>query len=225
MQMIAVEQFIEAVKRRPALWDSHSEDYKDRVMKKDGWLEVCQIMCPKFADKTEQERAQIGRDIQLKWKNLRDAYVRHIRMKMDRSKKSKPIRSYIYYNQMSFLRRVINPRARSGESRFGSTSKTNVKVEEDEEEAELTQEDLLEMVEHDENSEIATPGLDEEEELITNVDPLLPEVVENELQDNDDMNFFKSLLPTLQTLRTEQKLKFRIDVMELLMTYHQATSE
>lgn len=61
MQMIAVEQFIEAVRKRPVLWDKQSEDYKDRVLKKDGWLEVCQIMCPKFADKTEQERAQIGK--------------------------------------------------------------------------------------------------------------------------------------------------------------------
>lgn len=162
--------------------------------------------------------------MQLKWKNLRDAYVRHIRMKLDRSKRSKPIRSYIYYNQMSFLRRVISPKVRSRRTPFESSSRENIK-EEEEEEGELTQEDLLEMVEHDVKSGAAVPTFGDEEELVANVDPLLPGIAENDVHDNDDMDFFRSLLPTLQTLRTEQKLKFRIDVMELLMTYHQAASE
>lgn len=38
-------------------------------------------------------------------------------------------------------------------------------------------------------------------------------------EDNDDLQFFKSLLPTVQTLNLDQKLSFRIEVMKLLAKF------
>ncbi|CAH2003784.1 unnamed protein product [Acanthoscelides obtectus] len=79
MEHLDVELFIDAIEKRPSLWDSSSGDYKNRQLKRDDWKEVCEIVIQKFGEKDEKERQEIGREVQLKWKSLRDAYVRTIR--------------------------------------------------------------------------------------------------------------------------------------------------
>lgn len=60
VETMDIEQFIEEVGKRPALWDSSSNLYKDRVLKRDGWREVCQIIYPKFEEVDEKEQEQVG---------------------------------------------------------------------------------------------------------------------------------------------------------------------
>lgn len=43
-----------------------------------------------------------------------------------------------------------------------------------------------------------------------------PTVLGPPYQDVEDLSFFKSLIPTVKTLRQDQKMNFRINVMEML---------
>lgn len=43
-----------------------------------------------------------------------------------------------------------------------------------------------------------------------------PTVLGPPYQDDEDLSFFKSLIPTVKTLRQDQKMNFRINVMEML---------
>lgn len=61
VETMDIEQFIEEVGKRPALWDSSSRSlYKDRILKREGWREVCQIIYPKFEEVDEREQEQVG---------------------------------------------------------------------------------------------------------------------------------------------------------------------
>lgn len=53
----------------------------------------------------------LGKAVQLKWNNLRDAFVRHGREKLHKSGDgTKPTKTYIYANQLEFLRKVTDSR-------------------------------------------------------------------------------------------------------------------
>lgn len=56
-----MEQFIEEIRNRPSLWDSSSELYANRQLKKDNWSELCATFFPDFSEKDENEKAQIGK--------------------------------------------------------------------------------------------------------------------------------------------------------------------
>ncbi|KAG5861791.1 hypothetical protein JTB14_000008 [Gonioctena quinquepunctata] len=50
-------------------------------MKRDAWRDICDIIIPKFSKKAEEEKQEIGKAVQVKWENLRNAFVRHRRQK------------------------------------------------------------------------------------------------------------------------------------------------
>lgn len=51
----------------------------------------------------------LGKAVQLKWNNVRDAFVRHRRQKSQKSGDgAKPAKTYIYANQLQFLRKVTD---------------------------------------------------------------------------------------------------------------------
>ncbi|CAH1987987.1 unnamed protein product [Acanthoscelides obtectus] len=65
MEHLDVELFIDAIEKRPSLWDSSSGDYKNRQLKRDDWKEVCEIVIQKFGEKDEKERQEIGKHFML----------------------------------------------------------------------------------------------------------------------------------------------------------------
>lgn len=54
------ELFIGEVQRRPALWDSSTDDYSNRVIKKNSWNELCELFIPNFNIKTGPEKSAAG---------------------------------------------------------------------------------------------------------------------------------------------------------------------
>jgi hypothetical protein len=57
MEGLNTEMFIDEVKKREAIWNSSSETYKDRILKKNQWSELCSLFCPNFDEQTPKEKA------------------------------------------------------------------------------------------------------------------------------------------------------------------------
>lgn len=55
-----VELFIEEINKLPAIWDSASEEYRDKYMKRAAWVTLCETFCENFNDKSDKEKNDIG---------------------------------------------------------------------------------------------------------------------------------------------------------------------
>ena len=56
--LFETERFIDEIKVRKSLWDHRSEDYKNRVLKKNQWIEVCLLVSLNFNDLDAKGKAQ-----------------------------------------------------------------------------------------------------------------------------------------------------------------------
>lgn len=59
--MIDPELVISEVEKRVVLWDSSSEDYKDKNKKNNAWKEVASSLFETFASKTDAEQKILGK--------------------------------------------------------------------------------------------------------------------------------------------------------------------
>ncbi|KRT85183.1 Myb/SANT-like transcription factor, partial [Oryctes borbonicus] len=75
-----VKCFIEEVRKRPELWDSSHEEYKNREQRQNAWLDICSVFIQGFKEKETEEQLIGGRELQQKWKYIRDAYTRQVRL-------------------------------------------------------------------------------------------------------------------------------------------------
>lgn len=55
-----VKSFINEVHKRPVLWDVSNEDYKNRVARQDGWMEICEVFAQDFREKDKEDQLMIG---------------------------------------------------------------------------------------------------------------------------------------------------------------------
>ncbi|VDK62775.1 unnamed protein product [Gongylonema pulchrum] len=144
------------------------------------------------------------KEIQNKWKNIRDCYVRDVRRKSGEPVKSrgKRTREYMHAGLLAFLdtsyigppRKIMRSPKRRREGGYDFILDTIVK-----------------------------PFLDQTVEI--NCDWIKQETLEEKIGmileertvvDDDDRAFFSSLLPTIQSLEPEQKVEFRMEVLQAL---------
>uniref|UniRef100_A0A1Q3EVY2 Putative alcohol dehydrogenase transcription factor myb/sant-like protein n=1 Tax=Culex tarsalis TaxID=7177 RepID=A0A1Q3EVY2_CULTA len=109
MEDLDTEQFIEEVRKRTAIWDSSSDDYKNRDLKKNQWAEVCMVLYPDFLGLDANDRLRTVMELQSKWKHIRDSYVRSLRMKRTKSGR-RTAKNYVYARQLEFLRAITTSR-------------------------------------------------------------------------------------------------------------------
>ncbi|KAK2587681.1 hypothetical protein KPH14_003798 [Odynerus spinipes] len=109
---INTEDFISEIEARPAIWELSSDDYTNKITKKNAWEEVIKKFCPDFERKSSAEKNNIALRFQRKWKSLRDCYSRELlKLKKERLGAVAPAnrKQYMYYNQLSFLQTVVKP--------------------------------------------------------------------------------------------------------------------
>lgn len=164
----------------------------------------------------------------MKWRHIRDAYVRHRRLAARKRSGTghKIVKSYIYAKQLHFLENMVEPPntetswVPEHKLEYSTEDNTNDNVADDPlDNAQATPEEYT-------SSPIRTEKRGTEDRLISYINVPEKKTVEHQYNkelENDDMSFFKSLLPTLQPLRPEQKLTFRIDVMKLLTAYYKSS--
>ncbi|KAG5877946.1 hypothetical protein JTB14_034256 [Gonioctena quinquepunctata] len=76
MERIDAEKLINAVHSHPAIWDMRTEDYADRMTKKEAWDEITNLFAPE--NTSEENKKNLGTLLQKKWKNIRDRYSREV---------------------------------------------------------------------------------------------------------------------------------------------------
>lgn len=166
-----------------------------------------------------------GRELQQKWKYIRDAYTRQVRLASSKGQ-GDGSKNYIYGKYLTFLK--INPlqsRTANWTMAAGEAENKNLKAAKRRKYLRPTYSGIIRTKRYKpqpnrnivSNQEPVTASTS----LYTNVAPdshnFLDKQSENDM--NDDVAFFKSLLPTLSELAPSQKLLFRIDVMKILHSY------
>ncbi|CAG9760668.1 unnamed protein product [Ceutorhynchus assimilis] len=102
------ERIIVEVEKGPALYNKELKDYSDRNAKEKLWIEVCANVISRWHELSE-------RDVQKKWKNLRDCFARElaIQKKIKSGEPARKRRKYIYFDALLFLLPHQQPRATS----------------------------------------------------------------------------------------------------------------
>ncbi|VVC98273.1 unnamed protein product [Leptidea sinapis] len=81
-ETIDTEQFIIEIQLRSTLWDSRTDDYSNKIMKKKGWVEICKLITTlHMIRKCKRLIANETTNLQKKWKNIKDCYSRETKNK------------------------------------------------------------------------------------------------------------------------------------------------
>jgi hypothetical protein len=110
--IIDSEKLIEEVKKRPALYDGRAHGNNDANARKAYWEEITKDVFHEVWDtSSSNEKEALVKEVQVKWKSLRDAYNRVKKQEKDDQMKGvvKNRKKYIFYDQLSFLE-TINKR-------------------------------------------------------------------------------------------------------------------
>lgn len=150
-----------------------------------------------------------------KWRTVRDNYVRNLKKHGECFKSgsaAKKVKRYIYGEQLSFLKKNLEQKA--------TTSSMEIEL------------DTLQNSENDDGdgveaecvNETATPPRNpaaSRKKKQSEVERSLISFMQahskrNTLQEDDDLAFFYSLLPTVRELTSDEKITFRLQTMQFL---------
>ncbi|XP_039292468.1 uncharacterized protein LOC111056194 isoform X2 [Nilaparvata lugens] len=99
---------IELVSESPILYDTRFKDFNNKGKRLQKWIEVCEKLYSSWNTSSEEEKALKMQFVRKRWKNLRTCYQREMselqRVGHVRGKR----RSYLYFDQLSFLAPVVN---------------------------------------------------------------------------------------------------------------------
>ncbi|XP_044141669.1 uncharacterized protein LOC122931660 [Bufo gargarizans] len=106
-----VDKLIILVQERPELWDTRSSAYQDRVRKEISWEKVARRLKPREWDKEDNRgRAELVKNVKVRWNSCRDQFRRELNEKGRSGEGTSKKRPYIYTQQLSFLRPVMELR-------------------------------------------------------------------------------------------------------------------
>ncbi|XP_039281497.1 uncharacterized protein LOC120350778 [Nilaparvata lugens] len=209
------EVIILEVEKYPILYSKGDENYKSRNARIDAWKKVVAGVVgeEKLLEFDEDKVNEIGRDIQKKWKALRDAYLRSLRTQIVKSGSgASKRRPYPYQQQMAFLRPVMENRQTSGNMAPEEVGDVNAEEEEDDQQPDdLGPPPIKKPAGKPKKGNFETQLLEILKEQSTPNPPPGPS------DDNDDNKLFLlSLLPKMRQLSENASLQFRIQVMQCL---------
>lgn len=167
--------------------------------------------------------SHLGRELQQKWKYIRDAYIRQMRL-ASKKHSGDYTRTYIYAKYLTFLK--LEPL----QSR---TAIWNVPTSEEDTDKRArafrrrkflrpNYTGIIRAKRYKSQPVLRNTLTEKPEDNVCENTTLAKASVINKSTDccvNDDIAFFRSLLPTLSELEPSQKLLFRIDVMKILHSY------
>lgn len=164
----------------------------------------------------------LGKELQLKWRSIRDAFVRYNRA----SKKTKSgdpatnTRKYIYARQLEFL--LLVPSCNETEDSLAKESlEGNELIQENREEAQDFNDQHSYVSNEPSTSTMYRRKKKNMEEKLGTYMEVMSRQSEATMsqQKDDDYNFLLSILPIMKKLSDVEKLKCRCDIMQLLMRY------
>nr|CAD7589546.1 unnamed protein product [Timema genevievae] len=107
-----VEHFIEEIRISPAIWDMRCEEYSDKIKRSEAWREVARKCYPDFNSMEPAKQGAIVKDLNKKWKNLRQCYKRERDSQIPKSGAAKKKKTqYVYFDVLSFLAPVFTTKS------------------------------------------------------------------------------------------------------------------
>ncbi|KAG8232573.1 hypothetical protein J437_LFUL012949 [Ladona fulva] len=102
--IIPAELLVNAVRKRPELYDSSLKGYTKIHLRKKLWEEIFQEIYSDWNSWEEYQKIAKGREAMRRWKRLRDCFRREIANQAKSSVEGcTPRKKYIYYDLLSFL--------------------------------------------------------------------------------------------------------------------------
>ncbi|KAJ8735712.1 hypothetical protein PYW07_007332 [Mythimna separata] len=224
-------QFIKEMECRPCLWNVTIPEYNDKGSRESAWLQIAEIMYDEWDNLNLDEKAEKVKDLQKKWKGLRDYHTR-VENKKYYPKKHVPElqlkrgRKRPFLDMLSFLNAKRKPNQATPNQHLvernngPATTKSSNPVVSSYKKANPA------------NTRIAAPPTQLQppptqlQPLQTQLQPP-PTQESTGIQSNDpDANFLFSILPDMKSMNPAQNFEFRFQVMKLIkdMKYKQNTT-
>ncbi|KPJ14065.1 hypothetical protein RR48_02666 [Papilio machaon] len=151
--------------------------------------------------KIEQEDRNLsffrGKQVSTKWNNIRDSWLKTGKKQKDESKSgssTKKTRNYLYHDQLTFLKKVSEPRPPHESVSKKARTETEVGME----------------------SDFRSPLIkDKRKEVNDRMVKFLDSRINPE-KENHHLSFFKGIIAILNTLTIEETLEFQASVMTML---------
>ncbi|XP_074040033.1 uncharacterized protein [Leptinotarsa decemlineata] len=216
---IDTEILISLIEEKRCIWDSSNEHYKDRDMKNKAFAAVAAVVVLNYDNMTEAKQREAVQVVQKRWRTARDAYRRdRNKVKNTKSRQAaKKYKTYIFYDNLKFLDQVME--LNSTETNFDCTNTDEEETRDSSGESETgaterpTRADSIASRPTKSGSGLqkAIKNKNIDDKSIAFIDDM------KKSDDDGDMAFFESLLPTLNRFDIIKKLQFRSEVLRIIM--------
>jgi hypothetical protein len=220
--MFDTEKFILVIQKKECIWNIHNADYRNRG-KRQCWQEVCQEMYPDWEKKSASEKREKGIDLQKKWKNIKDRFVKDMRAERNQKGGSaaQKRKKYIFSEILQFLlpqsedhsteysipvETMKNEDTPPPEPSNEDSIENDAVISDNETVPQLTNPRKRRMKKKSEKRSFEQKLLNFQESGIRNL----------QCEEDEDLSFFKSILSGVRTLNDDQKTEFRIEVLQTL---------
>ncbi|CAG9134382.1 hypothetical protein JYU34_006567 [Plutella xylostella] len=217
-----MEKFVKIVERFPSLYDSKSEHY-GRGFSIENWKRVAEAV------QTEMNQPCNTEELKNKWKGVRSSYARYkTKLLQEGPNNSTP---YYLYKSLTFLDPFV--KSKTAKNNSNNQHRSNISEEsldggfvynsDDEGDNEETVEVKPKISEMN-FTDIELPLEDFNEEpperrrhkrKRTTENPIETEATEDDSEDND-LLFFKSLLPDIKHFTSKEKRKLKVRILQLI---------
>ncbi|CAG9766432.1 unnamed protein product [Ceutorhynchus assimilis] len=240
------QQLIEEVKKRPCLYDIKGVLHNQRSqgnheLKNAAWGEIgAALFQEKWKEFGLADKDAAVKDIQIKWKSLRDNYSRQLRI-LEQSKAGlipAPTKKYIFHDMLSFLGPFIAKRDKTIASEDSNDS--NSVISHEDSKANITI-DPIEVSTTSQAQQVQYVSIQPKKFTMPTLTPIdlnsfgdeppmkkvascLQELVDFQKEDRSDdplgnKRFLLSLLPFMKKLPDDVNLEVRLQLMSVLETY------
>ncbi|KAG6447523.1 uncharacterized protein LOC115441811 [Manduca sexta] len=207
MDFIDIELLISLIESRPALWDITDECYKNKQSHFAAWMKICTALNDDFQALPDKEKNDFRKEVVKKWNNARDNWMKCHKRLINNASESKSYRKYKYYNQMSFLKKVVRIPRQSVESNSSTENEVDNPINEDNPQSD---EDAPIKVVKKKDRKRKRQETNEQEEMVS----LL-----NSIESDDKsriMCFFKSIAPTVDRFNDDDIVEFQYEVIKVM---------
>lgn len=216
---------VNEVQKRPCLYDTNHPHYGDRGVKAHSWEEVCKYIVPGWNLLSLTDRLTTGKDIQKRWRSIRDSYTKAYRQgKCALPENCQPSsKRYLYHKQMSFLLRALqNKKPRRSIDRNDSELSNSPQPSDDS----LIHRTSSAKERSQSPQPIGRPRVDPEMDKNASLEIKIDSnsILPSDYFD-DDRLFMNSLLPLLKKMDDDTRLMCRIEVLKIIRYALQSQKE
>ncbi|XP_047506912.1 uncharacterized protein LOC125050891 [Pieris napi] len=209
------EVLIEAVKKRPGIWDNENINYRSKSARHKLWLEVVREVAGEDVKVSKSEMRELELQLQKKWKSIRDCFHKYV---TNPRRTRKP---YVYCRHLDFILKKKSRSSRDNEAEEAAPkqcwkhlrkiklTKMSSDEEEDDDDVDFFVEDDVQAT-NDVKVEPPPP------KPITEFAFANVEGPSKSDDDDPDRMFLLSLLPHIKAIPDEYRLNVKMDLMQVL---------